>query len=59
MAKPCIYTYKGKQYTYEELSAHLHDGELKTLADANVVQGDFVADIPKRKMPEQPAEGVT
>lgn len=46
MANPCIYTYKGKDYTFHEFATLLHDGELSNLADNGIIIGDFVKSIP-------------
>ena len=37
MASPCIYTYKGQEYTYAEFRAKLADGLLKELTDSGAV----------------------
>lgn len=37
MASPCIYTYKGQEYTYAEFRAALADGLLKELTDSGAV----------------------
>jgi hypothetical protein len=39
MAGPCIISYKGKDYSYEEFATMLHDGLLAQLVDDNVVTG--------------------
>lgn len=47
MASPCVYTYKGKDYTYDEFASLLHDGELANLSNSGVVKGDFLKSMPK------------
>lgn len=39
MAGPCIISYKGKDYSYEEFATMLHDGLLAQLVDDNVITG--------------------
>ena len=39
MAGPCIISFKGKDYSYEEFAAMLHDGLLADLVDQNIITG--------------------
>jgi len=39
MAGPCIISYKGKDYSYEEFATMLHDGLLAQLVKDNVITG--------------------
>lgn len=47
MASPCIYTYKGKEYTYAEFRAALADGLLKELTDSGAVNVGMPAGVTK------------
>lgn len=47
MANPCVYTYKGKDYTYDEFATLMHDGELANLSNSGVIKGDFLNSMPK------------
>lgn len=47
MANPCVYTYKGKDYTYDEFATLMHDGELANLSNSGAVKGDFLNSMPK------------
>lgn len=48
MANPCIYTYKGKDYTYDEFASLLHGGELAVLSKSGKVTGDFLSSMPSQ-----------
>ena len=43
----CVYTYKGKDYSYAEFAAALHDGLLNELIADNVVSIDGIKYIAK------------
>lgn len=47
MANPCIYTYKGKDYTFDELATLFHNGELHDLSTKGIIQGDFLKSMPE------------
>jgi len=47
MANPCVYTYKGKDYTYDEFATLMHDGELANLSNSGAIKGDFLNSMPK------------
>jgi hypothetical protein len=40
MASPCVYTYKGKDYTYEQFASMLHDGLLDEMIMDNTITLD-------------------
>jgi len=55
MAEPCIYTFKGKEYSYDEFTSMLHDGLLDDFVKSGNISKDLA--MPENIAAQKPMAG--